>query len=495
MNDTELNMIPIHGKVEDFRNHLINNTRTILSARFGDGKSFFLNKVIAESQNDTTYIVVHPVHYQISDNKDIFELVKRDILLQMIGQGMIAKDYEIPEYIRLSFYLQYHTTEIGKELLKSLFQIAPHIISTRPDENCETKVSTISLPFILEGIKTIKSFWKNYQEHTSKTNTENILENFFKDTDKLKNSPIESDAITAIIRENIRSWKEEKNKRVVLVFEDMDRLDPAHLFRIMNVLSAQIDANCTINEHNSGELQNRFGVDNVVLILDYENLRNIFHHFYGAETNFKGYIHKFAPKEYFRYSLKGERYSYLMERLCQATGLTIDVLTQLGTTYSQGQEATLTSILEATDLRKTIHSMEGLEYGIRPEAKYGNTILSEGLLKLIVFLKRLMGDEIKVASLLEPLVKPNNITEPIRTEYLSLFKLSIIDLSIDKPEVPKIYLKNMIDQMYTITTALQASDQVSIARCLAYYNEDIEITQPHSLINNLFKYIYANGSR
>lgn len=30
-------------------------------------------------------------------------------------------------------------------------------------------------------------------------------------------------------------------KRFVLVFEDMDRIDPAHIFRILNVISAHMD--------------------------------------------------------------------------------------------------------------------------------------------------------------------------------------------------------------------------------------------------------------
>lgn len=451
--------------------------------------------MIAESQNDTTYIVVHPVHYQISDNKDIFELVKRDILLQMIGQGMIAKDYEIPEHIRLSFYLQYRATEIGKELLESLFQIAPHIISALPDEDCETNLSTASLPLILEGIKTIKGLWGNYQKHTSNTNTENILEDFFRDTDKLKNSPIESDAITAIVRENIKKWKEDTDKRVVLVFEDMDRLDPAHLFRIMNVLSAQIDANCTIEEHNSGKLQNRFGVDNVVLVLDYNNLENIFHHFYGTETNFEGYIHKFAPKEYFRYSLKGERHAYLMERLCQATGLTLEVLTQLATTNTQGQKDILTSIFEATNLRKIIHSMEGLENNIKPEARYENIILSEGLLKLIVFLRRLMGDEEKIAMLLEPLITPKVLSEPIRIRYLSLFKLSIRDISPYNTEKPIIFIKGKDNKIYSITAYLHSNHPIEHRQLPPNSDARTRAVVPYALINSLFKYIYANGSR
>lgn len=495
MNDTELNMIPIDGKIEDFRNHLINNTRTILSARFGDGKSVLLNHAIAASAEDTTYIVVHPVHYQVSDNKDIFELVKRDILFQMIGQGMIAEDYEITEDIILSFYLQHNTTDIAKNLLSSLFEVAPNIASASPVANCLGGFGGIAVSSVISGINRLRTGYKSFKDKLSSNTDDRVLEYFFQNTDKLKNSPIESDAITAIIRENIKKWKEKENKRVVLVFEDMDRLDPAHLFRIMNVLSAQIDANCTIDEHEIGKMENRFGVDNVVLVLDYNNLKSIFHHFYGQDTCFEGYIHKFAPKEYFRYSFKDERHSYLMERLCQATGLTIDVLTQLEITYPENPKETLASIFEATDLRKIIHSMEGLQNGIKPEARYGGTILSEGLLKLIIFLRRLIGDEVKIASLLKPLIIPQTSLEGIRSEYLRLFKLSIRDISPNKAENPTVFIRGKNNQLYNIKADLHPNDQVRLARSLIYNREDIEVITPETLIDILFKYIYANGSR
>lgn len=495
MNEKEQIIIPIDGRVEDFRNHLINNARTILSARFGDGKSFFLNRVIETSAEDTTYIVVHPVHYQVSDNKDIFELVKRDILLQMIGQGMIAEDYEITEDIILSFYLQHNTTDIAKNLLSSLFEVAPNIASASPVANCLGGFGGIAFSSVISGINRLRTGYKSFKDKLSINTDDTVLEYFFQNTDKLKNSPIESDAITAIIRENIKKWKEKENKRVVLVFEDMDRLDPAHLFRIMNVLSAQIDANCTIDEHNSGEMQNRFGVDNVVLILHYDNLKSIFHHIYGAETNFKGYIHKFAPKEYFRYSLKGERHSYLMERLCQATGLTVDVLTQLAITYSKNLKETLASIFEATDLRKIIHSMEGLERIIKPEAKYGNTILSEGLLKLIVFLRPLIDDEEKIATLLEPLILSSTRIEGIRTEYLRLFKLSIRDISPNEAENPTIFIRGQDDQIYSIQADLHSDEEIIPRRVYGSSDVRSSAVEPYALINSLFKYIYANGSR
>ena len=54
----------------------------------------------------------------------------------------------------------------------------------------------------------------------------------------------ENDVVTQIIRDNLKSWKNDNpDKKIVLLFEDMDRIDPAHIFRILNVLSAQMD-NC-----------------------------------------------------------------------------------------------------------------------------------------------------------------------------------------------------------------------------------------------------------
>ena len=47
MND----IIPIDSEVTTFSEYLNNNCRGILSARFGDGKSFFLNEVKKQLSN------------------------------------------------------------------------------------------------------------------------------------------------------------------------------------------------------------------------------------------------------------------------------------------------------------------------------------------------------------------------------------------------------------------------------------------------------------
>ena len=52
----------------------------------------------------------------------------------------------------------------------------------------------------------------------------------------------------------------------VVIIEDLDRIVPAHLFRIMNVLSSQVD-----NPYYSEvPHRNKFGFDKIILVMDYE---------------------------------------------------------------------------------------------------------------------------------------------------------------------------------------------------------------------------------
>lgn len=508
MDNTEQDIIPIDGRVEDFRKHLEANPRTILSARFGDGKSFFLNKVIEESKEDTTYIVVHPVHYQVSDNKDIFELVKRDILLQMIGLGMISANYEIPEHIIFSYYLQHNTTDIAKDLLSSLFKVLPNIATTTPIANSLGGFGGLGFSAIIEGIKSLRNNYISFRGNLG-LDTDKLIETFLKETECFKNNSIKSDAITALIRENIERWQNEeqdkeqdkKRKRVVLVFEDMDRIDPAHLFRIMNVLSSQIDANCITDEAPSGVTKNRFGVDNVVLVLDYDNLKSIFHHFYGENTDFSGYIHKFAPKEVFHFSLGSEREKYLMNLISRITGFKEESFYS-----SPGTKPSVSMLLFEKDLRKILNCLDRLELGIRPNAQHGNIILSEGILKFIIFLRRMGCSEMYIQDYLLHLSdKSINIDRgklrPAYTEPLvDFFELWALGLRhINNNTSGSVILGYAIDNK----TCLQVDydldamgkDKVKITAYIPHNNEMVsgKIRRFEEIFEALFKYIHNNS--
>lgn len=75
--------IPIDDQLNKFNTLLKNNNRLFFSAKFGDGKTTFLNKFKRQKGNECKIITLFPINYQIVDNKDIFELIKRDILLQL----------------------------------------------------------------------------------------------------------------------------------------------------------------------------------------------------------------------------------------------------------------------------------------------------------------------------------------------------------------------------------------------------------------------------
>ena len=97
----------------------------------------------------------------------------------------------------------------------------------------------------------------------------------------------------------------------VLIIEDLDRIDPAHLFRIMNVLSSQVD-NPYYSEVPNG---NKFGFDKIILVMDYEIARHLFHHFYGKEANYEGYMNKFQNSLPYSYSIKKEAHRQVEAKL------------------------------------------------------------------------------------------------------------------------------------------------------------------------------------
>ena len=90
---TEENMIPIEPYLKDFKQYLDANSRCILSAKIGDGKSYFISSFIKEYSDEYLFIPIYPVNYQVMDNKDIFELIKRDILIRLLSN----KDININE--------------------------------------------------------------------------------------------------------------------------------------------------------------------------------------------------------------------------------------------------------------------------------------------------------------------------------------------------------------------------------------------------------------
>ena len=67
-----------------------------------------MNKAIEyiSREYDYVFLKIYPINYQVLENKDIFEMVKHDILYQMLLKNIIESDYDVDENVAMSFFLQ-----------------------------------------------------------------------------------------------------------------------------------------------------------------------------------------------------------------------------------------------------------------------------------------------------------------------------------------------------------------------------------------------------
>lgn len=368
MNNDDI--IPVDDAIERFQNHLLSHDRVILSAKFGDGKSFFLNefKKKCEESKDSPFkfITLYPVNYQVLENKDIFEIIKHDVLLQMLMFRMIDVNYEITNEMALAFYLQTHFSTVADSFFSML-----HLIG-----NADPQIK--GLFSIFKSISWVKSLKDKVNEFKKEIDQSDFLDTYLATFDE--KSVYENDVVTKIIRDNIDTYQRSNNKKVVLIIEDMDRLDPAHLFRIMNVFSAHMDYGYrSMLPIDDSLVGNKFGVSNVVFVMHEQNTKALFHHFYGDSADYEGYMSKFYNKDIFNFSLNEEKEKYALYLIVKETGLSEDKVTEIFP-KSFFVNKTMRQIICAMD--KVNEQFESIE--IKPGVK-ANPLL----LKLIVIAKRL----------------------------------------------------------------------------------------------------------
>lgn len=314
--------VPVEPAIQEFSEHLMCHPRTILSAKYGDGKSFFLDAFVKDKavKKKFKFITIYPVNYQVLENQDIFDVVKYDIILQMGLNEMLDESVDISA--RDAFLFCMRTQGLG--LTESLFNVAGSIEGA-PKVKAIGKIGS-ALTKVVQKINEAVGEYKKYKDGDL-----GVLDKYVEKIDDLPT--YEEDSVTKIIQKGIASWRKRNRngkKRVVLLFEDMDRIDPAHLFRILNIFSAHMDFSYRYGiKPNNSLIGNKFGVDNVVMVIHYENLKSIFHHFYGPDTCFDGYIHKFADKGRFDYSLKAEAVKHYYVCLNALSQVPVDILRQV----------------------------------------------------------------------------------------------------------------------------------------------------------------------
>jgi len=267
--------IPIEKLFPKFEEHLNikNNRRILVSGKFGIGKTYFLNEFFKNKKDKYECYHLFPINYQISANDDIIEFLKYDILVEILKKD---KDIFSEDEYNKFWSFQQLLYLWGKNNLREIFNVGLSLIPKlgRPLKD----ISDL-----------IESFWQ-FKEQVEQGGKE-IIGGFI---EKIKKKKItETDYLSEIIKQKIITQKGEKKS--VLILDDLDRIDPEHIFRILNVFSAHFDL------ESKKELPNKFGFDKVIIVADFPNLESIFHHKYGQDTDSSGYFNKFFSVEIFQF--------------------------------------------------------------------------------------------------------------------------------------------------------------------------------------------------
>ena len=272
--------IPIDDVKDNFNSFLKtdDNSRIFFSGRFGIGKTFFLNNFFNAYNEEYETFHLYPVNYQLSCNEDVLELIKYDILVELLKKNKDIFQDNTMEGIKDSSILFYSWCRKNfslNSILQSVLSIGASGLDTMGDpvSICLGKLGR-PLRDLLEIDKKFQEFKEEY-----KKGEKDLVEKFRKEI--TAKSISEDDYFSHLLKEKI--IRQKGTKKSVLVLDDLDRIDPEHIFRILNILAAYFEK----------ENENKFGFDSIIVVADYENIKNIFCHRYGARTDFSGYLDKF----------------------------------------------------------------------------------------------------------------------------------------------------------------------------------------------------------
>lgn len=239
--------IKLDYTLSQLHTYLEDNPRGIVSATFGNGKTTLLKQYMEAYGDESEFLVLHPVNYSCGSNEDVFEYIKRDILFQLANKGLLS-DIDLDAI---------DATVFSWENLRELIGF---FISLAPGGERLAKLWDKFQPWLDKAMET-KSKYEDEKHTFDKYNSLFTSQ---------RGGIFEHDAYTVLIEKtleiihsrNITEGAEVAKNKSVLIVEDMDRIDPAHLFRILNVLGAHLD--------QDEEQKNKFGFKNILLVLDYD---------------------------------------------------------------------------------------------------------------------------------------------------------------------------------------------------------------------------------
>lgn len=260
-----INTSPIFKTFDEHIN-IENNNRILFSAPFGTGKTTFLDEFFEQKNEQYNVIKLYPVNYSVSQNEDVFELIKFDLLFELVTKHKVSDDEEKYNY---SFALIFQMFLLNNIDYKSLLPVFIKQFG---------KIGKASF----EVYEELKRQYEVYKDEILEDDNDKIT-NFISEIERKTGSPYELDPISVIIQNHIQNLSTDSKKNV-LIIDDIDRLDPEHIFRLFNVFSVHF------NQHYE---TNKFGFDKIIFVCDIKNIKNIYHHKYGRNVDFVGYIDKF----------------------------------------------------------------------------------------------------------------------------------------------------------------------------------------------------------
>ncbi|MEP0366926.1 MAG: P-loop NTPase fold protein [Cyclobacteriaceae bacterium] len=277
--------IDIQSPSNDFQSHLNlpDNQRIFVSGPFGIGKTYFLKKFFEEREDKYAVIHLYPVNYSVAQNEDIFELIKYDVLYSLLNFPEIFEVFEIGTSIKAS---EFAKTKIPG-LLSGFLNGFDHINKESFEQNTILQAIKLLVPMLED--------YKRFSEETDKALSDfGLTDEFRKSIESKTGSIYENNIVTQLITKLIERLRKlaESEREVILIIDDLDRVDPDHIFRILNVFAAHFDTN---------QSENKFGFSKVVVVADYKNIQSIFQHEFGVDADFNGYVDKFYSEQVFFY--------------------------------------------------------------------------------------------------------------------------------------------------------------------------------------------------
>ncbi len=246
------------------------NKQIIFSGRFGIGKSYFLEKFFEDHNKKFSAVILSPINYSVASNKDVFEYIKYDILFELLKKGIVNTQNDLNKTEKAFSIIQSLNIKAFRSFLKMIPQIGKDLSN------------------ILEGLTELKDHLEDFKKQFDQKKQ---ITDYLKSYTEEIGSIYEENFITSLINELLTKLKS-KDKKTVLVIGDLDRLDPEHIFRILNIFSVHTD-------FQSGRF--KFDFDKVILVCDIKNIKSIYRHRYGSDVDFEGYMDKFYSHEVFHF--------------------------------------------------------------------------------------------------------------------------------------------------------------------------------------------------